>query len=273
MPIFWYNEFYSNIFLGGIKTDMKTNLKCETSVLKVLIIVLCLCLCTPFSVFAASKTSMQRTKVKWDLKPKKTYRVKTSYYNVGMQDADITIIHYKKTKNKGNYTVNFDVLFDLTVFNPTNQQIHDIVEGTNYNATSTIGGICECYIVDYDSGKNLDWSFNCNENVWNPWDYPNESYGEMRTNQDVTVKSRLSRDYGNQTYQDDHGCYILIGKQKYHYSITYPASYKGLCIGIGGCSRILSDAKYEKFNYGILPFAKLNDYIEAPKNFHFMKIK
>ena len=95
----------------------------------------------------------------------------------------------------------------------------------------------------------------------------------MHANKDVTVKSRLSREYGDQTYQDDDGCYIWIGKQQYHYSVTYPVSYKGLCIGIGGSSKILSDAKYEKFNYGILPFAKQNDYIAAPPNYHFMRIK
>ena len=252
---------------------MKSNQKNKLCAIHVFIIIICLCLCVPSNVNAESNISMRKTKVKWDLKPKKTYRVKTSYYNVGMQDADITISHYKKTKSDNYYTINFDVLYDLTVFNPTNQQIHDIVQGMNYNATSTIGGICECYVVDYDSGKNLDWSFSCNENVWNPWDYPNENYNKMRANKGVTVNSRLTREYGQQTHQDDDGCYIYYGKEQYHYSITYPVTYKGLCIGIGGSSRIISDMKYEKFGYGIFPFAKLNDYVDSPKNFYFMKVK
>ena len=55
--------------------------------------------------------------------------------------------------------------------------------------------------------------------------------------------------------------------------ITYPASYKNLCIGIGGCSYYGVNEAEEKFLCGVTAFKNLKDYRMKPSNWHFMRVR
>ena len=239
----------------------------------------CICMVMATTVFAAKDVSMKKTKVKWDLKPNKTYTVKSKYFNVGNQNIAIKIKNYKKKSVGSKYKVTFDVIMDLTVFHPTKKQVHKMIQGSNKYDTDTVGGWCECYIVDYKSGKNLNWTDDYYDWEWNPWeeyDYyeDGDHYDKMRPNiKGLKIKEKLVKEYGRKNYYDDDGCHVWLDCQKWHYTITYPKSYKGLCVGIGGCQTLFSNKTEEKFCFGIMPFSKLTDYKKKKTNWHFMRIK
>ena len=54
----------------------------------------------PVNTYAARNVSMKKTKVRWDLKPKKKYRVKSIYLGIGKRDIEVKITNFKKRKKK-----------------------------------------------------------------------------------------------------------------------------------------------------------------------------
>ena len=252
----------------------------------VLLLMLLCIFALPGKANADTKVSMKKTRVKWDLKPGKTYRVKSKYHAIGMQNMDVKVTNFKKTKRNGKVTVTFTVTFDLTVFRPTKSQVHRMIASMNNDDDDTVGGHYNCYIIDYATGRNLDYEEYDEDWDWDPeYDYimndMDEYYEDVDEDIDalrddntgVYVSVKELKEYGKITTYDNDGCYVWLTKQPYRYTITYPASYKNLCIGVGGCSYLYTNVTEEKFNCGVTAFANTRDYKARPGNWHFMRVR
>ena len=56
--------------------------------------------------------------------------------------------------------------------------------------------------------------------------------------------------------------------------MTYPSNYKGLCIGLGGVTKLSETSKDKKFNKGKVSFNKTSLYSKKDKSIaHFMRVK
>ena len=243
-----------------------------------------------FASEAAVSVPMKKTKVKWDLKPNRTYHVKSQYCKIGKQRFDIRISNFKKKRQGNVLLVNFDILYDAQCFRPSASQVHRMIEGMEDLDIDTVGGYAECYVVDFENGRNLDWEdFGDDDDEWD-WDPESDYYDQygysddnpysfddwvrdQRKNPEISVTSRRKKKYPNRTYRDSHGCYVWLTKEVYHVTIRAPKDYTNLCIGIGGCSTVLRDMTEEKFRFGSVPFSYLRDYRKAPKNWHFMRVR
>ena len=236
------------------------------------------------NVFAANNGSMKKTKVNWDLKPNKKYRVKSIYLGIGKRDLEITITNFKKKKKNGKVTVTFTVTHDLTVFKPTRDEVHKMIAAMNKKGAGDIGGYSWCCVVDYTTGRNLDYEDYDYDMSWDPetdaaydedeYDDVDEYIEELRDNNTgVRVSVKELKPIGKVTTYDNDGCHVWLEKFPYKYKITYPASYKNLCIGIGGCSYYGVNVAEEKFNCGVTAFKNLKDYKMSPSNWHFMRVK
>ena len=243
-------------------------------------------LALPGRYHAATDVPMKKTKVKWDLKPNKTYRVKAKYYSVGRQNMDIRITNFKKKKKGGKVTLTFDVTYDLTVFRPSKSQVHKMIAGMNRVEDDAVGGYYRCIVADYVTGRNLMYE-DYDEDTWiydpeyeylmyHEDEYEDyEAYVEAlrANNTGVDAEERFVKEYGKVTTYDNDGCYVWLTKQVCRYKITYPATYKNLCIGVGGCPELYRSAMEDKFNLGITAFANLRDYKALPSNWHFMRVR
>ena len=239
----------------------------------------------PVNTYAAGNVSMKKTKVKWDLKPKKKYRVKSIYLGIGKRDIEVKITNFKKRKKNGKVTVTFTVTQDLTVFKPTKDEVHKMIAAMNREEADDVGGYTwSCVVVDYSTGKNLDYQDHEYDMSWDPeYDiaYDEDKYEDVDEyikklrgkDTGVRVSVKDLKPFGKVTTYDDDGCSVWLEKYSSKYKITYPASYKNLCIGIGGCSYYGVNEAEEKFLCGVTAFKNLKDYKMKPSNWHFMRVK
>ena len=166
---------------------------------------------------AASKPHMKAIKVKWDLKKNKTVKLKTAWPGFDYQDMKITIKNYKvkKAKKKGYKQVSFTVV-QTQNFAPTKKMMN-AASKFEY-VPSTLWGCWNTAVVDYSTGKCL----------------------EAKNNKHVTVKYGKVKRTGVKKYTSKSGFWLKIPKRATQkVTITYPASYKGLCFGVFGESDIL----------------------------------
>lgn len=159
-----------------------------------------------------AKIPMKSLGLKWNLKKNKTVKMKTRYLNAGYHDTSLKVTNWKNLKAKKGYK---KVSFKLTFTNDyklTQKQIRNLT-GSPDNYCDIVFGHAWFAVVDYNTGRSL----------------------AVKNNKKVTVKQTKWKYTGQKTYNAGS-----MGKMKLYktasatVTITFPKSYKGLCLGVGG---------------------------------------
>ncbi|MCI9260941.1 hypothetical protein [uncultured Adlercreutzia sp.] len=215
---------------------------------------------------AAKKTSkavMAKLKLKWTLKKNKKFTITEPYAGVGAKKSNVLMKNYKvrNAKNKPGYkTVSFDVVKTLA-WTPTKKQVHKMMDTNYYVDTKSVGGGVYIAVVDRTTGRSLAVSNN---------------------KQKVEVRSTTWKTSSPTKWiTDEDKCHSLAldRKMKIHVAITYPASYKGLCIGIGGYNKKAETKADKQFWQGKVAFSKTSFYKNAKTksgkklNSYWMRVK
>lgn len=176
------------------------------------------------------ESHMKNAYVKWDLKKNKTVKYKTAYigYSPIMKNGTLTIKDYKiKNAKKSGYK---QLTFRVDFNRPASFSKKELKEiGGCLNADewmSPFGGNEYVTLVDYETGECLE-----HKNAYNvtakfgKWDYSGTK----------------------KTFQLSGGSFWIMPKGSIKVTVTYPKSYKNLCIVAGGYSN--NDGKYDDPEY------------------------
>lgn len=206
---------------------------------------------------AAEKPYMKTLKLKWDLKKNKAVKSKEKFAAVGNKNLKITVKNYKTTTLKsGKKKTTFTIVYNRS-FKPTKKQTHKMA---NYYLGVFTGG-WYFSVVDYSTGLCL----------------ANDS--DLSKELGVTVKYSDWKYSGKKKYKDNDGCWVRYpSKASIKVSITYPADYKGLCLGVGANNYVCQEgSQVGKINQahfdGKRPFGKTYMYKKGKTNSHWMRIK
>ncbi len=229
--------------------------KRKKGVVAVILAFACLFAMIPVRTQAATKNYMSKLNVKWDLKKDKTVTYKSVYAGIGMkkQKAKVTDVKIKNSSKKGYKELTFTVKFTLK-WNMKAEEVHKLVNSDYARShKGALGGYRWYTVVDYDTGTNLEGKNSCN----------------------VTVSRTQNWKYSKaKKYRDSDGCEAYIKDASIKVKVIYPSSYKGLCIGVGGSTKLgggKNDAKYWK---GSVPFGKTSYVSKKDKAVaHFMRVK
>lgn len=203
---------------------------------------------------AAEKPYMKKIGVKFDLKKNKAVKSKEKVVGVGNKNLKITVKNYRTAKLKnGKKKTTFTVVYDRS-FKPTKKQVHKM----NRSYDGTLFGGFWVDVVDYSTGC-LDES--------------------VMDELGVSVKLSKWKYSKNKKFKDGDGCWVKYPlRAQVKVTITYPASYKGLCLGVGANSYFnpegstaykVNQAHFE----GKRPFGKTYMYKKGKTNSHWMRIK
>lgn len=204
---------------------------------------------------ATKKPYMKTLKVKWDLKKGRKVAVTSKWAGVGKQKATAVVKSLKTTKAKkaGYKKTTVAIEFNQT-FKPTKKQVHKMVNNSFFNKYGHFGNNLAYAVVDYKTGKNL----------------------EVDETSGVTVKRGDWKYTKQKTYRDNDGCWAYFpAKISVKVTITYPKSYKNLCLGVMGNNKTFDGPTKadEKFWYGKTAFGKSTYYTTGKTNSHWMRIK
>lgn len=203
-------------------------------------------------VQAASKNYMKKMHVSWDLKKGKTVTYKTIYAGIGMRKlkakiADYKIEDYGKT---GYKKLTFTVQFEMgKKFKP--KEIHKMCNSKHYKKNHGTGSRF-VHIVDYNTGKNLTTA---------------NSYG-------VTTRNAGWKTLNIRKEEDGDGCVSNTHKHSVSFTVIYPKSYKGLCIGFSGSTSLTRKKNDTRYWNGQAAFGKTSFFSKKDKSIaHFMRVK
>lgn len=206
---------------------------------------------------AAEKPHMKKIGVKFDLKKNKTVKSKEKFAAVGNKTMKITVKNYKTTKLKnGKKKTTFTIVY-AEPFKPSKRQVHKMA---NYYLGVFKGG-CYFSVVDYSTGLSI----------------ANDS--DLSKELGVTVKYSDWKYSGTKKYKDGDGCWVRYpSKASIKVSITYPADYKGACLGVGANNYVYQEGspcgKVNQAHFdGKRPFGKTYMYKRGKTNSHWMRIK
>ena len=204
---------------------------------------------------AAKKPYMKTLKVKWDLKKGKKVKITSKWAGAGKQQATAVVKSLKTTKaKKAGYKKTTVTIEFYQTFKPTKKQVHKMVNNSFFNKYGHFGNNIAYVVADYNTGKSLE---------------TNKKNG-------ITVQRSSWRHSKQKTYRDSDGCYVYFPtKTSVKVTITYPKSYKSLCLGITGNNKIFDSSTKtdEKFWNGKIPFGKSTYYTTGKTNSHWMRIK
>ncbi|WP_217952671.1 hypothetical protein [Adlercreutzia caecimuris] len=210
---------------------------------------------------AAEKPYMKTLKLKWDLKKNKAVKSKEKIKYVGTKTVKVTVKNLKTTTLKnGKKKTTFTLVYtrDKRNFKPSKKQIHKIV---NSRYESWAGGFAYA-LVDYETGIDL------------------EKDAAAAKELGVKVKATDVKWAKAKKHKDQHGCWASLStKGTAKVTVTYPAEYKGLCLGVWANNYIAEDLSYnstlanERFWNGEKPFGKTTYYKKGKTNSHWMRIK
>lgn len=177
---------------------------------------------------AAGGSHMKSLNLKWDLKKNKAVKIKTSWPGAGFQDMTATLKNYKVTKaaKKGYKKLTFTAVFNNKFTNPTRKQIKAMSDWEgDYNVT---WGEMWVAVVDYKTGKCL----------------------EAKNDKNVTVKYGQWKFADGKKFKHWSGFTIqAFKKASVKVTVTYPASYRNLCIGVGGDNTHFGSNKDLSYDY------------------------
>lgn len=207
---------------------------------------------------AVAKPYMKTLKLNWDLKKNKTVKSKQRFVGLGLKALNITVKNYKTTElENGKKKTSFTLVYSQP-FKPSKKQVHKIARPKS-DVLRT--GVFYA-IVDYNTGKSL------------------ENKSELAKELGVKVKHGEWKNSPVKMYRDNDGCWVsFYAKDTVKVSITYPADYTGLCLGVGGDSYFADHlpaktyAAYEKFWDGEKPLGKTPIYKKDRTTSHWMHIE
>lgn len=227
-------------------------------ILRVFAVVMALaCIMTSFcgvtAAQAAGKSMKSIKGITWDLKKNKEFKVPVQYSGIGAIDRKfkITKLSVKKSSDtEKTATITFVMNTPKSI--PASK-VHKIINSKTYENTGKVTSGWYYAVVDYNTGESLE-----TENRFG-----------------VTVEVLSHKESNKKTFKDKHGCYVWSKKSTYTIKITYPASYKGLCFGVGGFRKDTLSSKVNQFFSGKITFDKAKDMFNPsnPNMAHFMRIK
>lgn len=190
----------------------------------------------------ATKAHMKELGVPFDLKLNKKVTIKQAsvigHYN---SEGKITKYEVKDAKKTGYKQANIVVTIDHTN-SLTQKQVQKLADEGGSLGDDFLS------IVDYNTGENLELKGNSKKVTWN-----------------VDVKI-----LGKKKYKTTEGEYTLY-KNQYTLKITYPKTYKGLCLVVGGTtSTEYVEAAYDK---GKVPFGQGKDTPDGKDRYYDKKVK
>ena len=210
-----------------------------------------LCLWAGFGTVQAGAANMKSTKgITWDLKVNKKLTYRSYWGGVGMirQNVKMTDFSDKWSSTKAGYRdLSFTVTFTRKKKPTADQLAKAAAYYTVYHPEETTSPHCYFTIVDFKTGKSLEASNPYGVIVNSKWEtstatiYKNSAYSISMTNKRVTV------------------------------NIQYPYTYKNMCIGVGGYSRMNAQAVDNNYWKGTVPFWKTKLYrsTKRPEISHF----
>lgn len=205
---------------------------------------------------ATSYSNLKAAGLKFDFKPGKTFRV-YSYlrgadpvpYNVRMSTPKI--VSAGAGKKKATFTVSY-TLANLTT-KQRNGLFKSIQNGYSGNA---LFGSRFFNLVDYNTGLSLM--------------NPTNKFGVK-----VTTSSASST---TQKYTASDGAWFTLQKQwKVKFTVTYPSTYKAMCLGVGATTYAYKYHNQTSKNFSKkgskIKYYKTLYYTKCKANSHFMRIR
>jgi len=233
----------------------RSSRKTGTHLIPVMLILLCL-LVIPGArpVMARTKSYMKNLKgISWDLKTNgKWVTYQTKYAGIGMHDQKVKIT---KWKNQITPTDAKILTFRITVntqWKMTKSQVHKMTNSSYGRKNGDVGALCGYYIVDYETGENLEA-------------FANEAGVEVTDTGWHIQKTK--------TYRDQHGCSVSLNTVYTDVEVVY---YPGtvLAIGFGGSTALEPTGGDKKFEKGKVLFEKTSSCSKKNKKIaHFKKVK
>ncbi len=224
---------------------------------RMLLGLLLVCLVTAANANTASAATTKYMKklkgISWDLKAGKKVIYQSNISGIGMHDQKAKITNWKITDGEEGYKkLTFKVTFDHR-WSVSKSQVHTIGNSSLTSKTGDIGALAGYWIVDYNTGTNLELE--------------NNEYGVTVSDSGWTTKN-------TKYYRDSHGCYVYLSVNTTKVTIVYPENYKGLTIGICGSTKLKMTRGDKKFIAGKVPFGKTSYYAKKNKKVaHFMRVK
>lgn len=210
------------------------------------VLLLMICMLMAFGsarVQAGNMKSETNGTVKWGFKFGKTLTYYSWWGGVGMIRQNVKVTNWKdKAIGSGRRRLSFKLTF-IRKKKPTAKQLVDAATYYTVYHPEIDDTSPDCYftVVDYETGMSL-------EDPQNPYGV-RVTHGKWRKSLGTTYKTK---GYG-----------LTMTNASVKVKIEYPASYKGICIGIGGSNNISPTSNDNLYWDGIFPFWMTDSYRSA----------
>jgi len=191
----------------------------------------------------------------FDLKKNKSTSIK--YYMRGAKNVAYNVkVSGFKTQNAGSGMKKTTFTLTYSLKNLTAKQRKAILKSFHKGYSGEdVFGMYSFTLVDYNTGMSLE--------------DPNNEFG-------VAVKKLKNKTTYTKKYRDSDGLWFRMPKTwTVKLAVTYPSSYKGMCLGVIGSSasygKLVDDS--HKFFAGGKSIYQTKLYKTDRKNAHFMRIK
>ena len=181
------------------------------------------------------------------------------YSGAGRQKMAVKIsnVKTKPAAEEGYLTTTFKITFTRK-WTPNKAQVNKMGAAAGKNGGTIPTGSFYYLIVDYNTGENLE-----NEAIA-------EKYG-------VTIDHGEWKHTGTKTYNGTGGAWVSLAKKTtVTTSVTYPKSYKGLCIGAGTGQVNYSKSgkrQMEKFTNGKITYQRSWWHKKNKASTKFIRVK
>ncbi|MCR5202870.1 MAG: hypothetical protein K6D02_07285 [Lachnospiraceae bacterium] len=191
----------------------------------------------------------KKVKVKWDLKKGKKKTLTSKIGGIGKKNSSVTLKSYKITNaSKKNYkklVVKFQFKDEYT---PNSKEIKKVLK--YYKKHKAWHSAFYFTVVDKGTGLSLE--------------------GKNK----VKVKVKQGKwKFKNTKVYADNGAYMSKLNATIKVTITYPKTYKRLCIAAGSENTINEDITATAFFKGLNAFGETSLYKKGKKNSHWMVVK
>ena len=206
---------------------------------------------------AQAGKNMKARGVLFNLKADKTVTYYCYFKGVGKISHTATVSGLKVRTKNGVKTATFTITHKLAK-NLTSSQVKKMHKALKkYGTLDNIGAYKWNHFIDYTTGRTIENPKSVTGVTW-----------EKLNNKFVSTK----------TYTSSDGAWFSLAKKwTAKYKITYPETYKGLCIGVGGSDTAYNDMSAADRGYVSATDVKYTYYKTSffkgdIKNTHFMRV-